>query len=194
MVRRLGDQELGLWRRVARTVRPLEDREPVRVSSVSELETEFDALLTTDETPPPGNGPLSARRKTPVVVKSLPVTRPGRLNSIGGKPQSPPANMSGLKRVRRSRVEVTARLDLHGLTEDEAIRELTSFVIRQQAVGCRCGLVITGKGRQGAGLLKRRFVDWLSVPDIRPAVSGYSIAGHRHGGEGAYYLFFRSAK
>lgn len=193
MIRRLADQELGLWRRVARTVRPLATGNAVLELSKGELKPEFDALLISDGDSSHGEEPpLASRTKVPS-LKEPDRARPYNPNSPGRKPQAPPANMSALKRVRRGRIEITARLDLHGLTEDEAVRELTSFVIRQRAVGCRCGLVITGKGRQGAGLLRRRFVDWLSSPDIRPAVSGYSVAGPRHGGEGAFYLFFRSA-
>lgn len=191
MVRRLADQELGLWRRVARTVRPLGAGELIRQPSSGETATEFEHLLAADRAPSKGEGPQNSQPQTP---KRLAVSRPGKPSVIGGKSIAPPANMAGLKRVRRSCVDVTARLDLHGLTEDEAVRELATFVARQHALGCRCGLVITGKGRNGAGLLKRRFVDWLSAPDIRPAVSGYALAGPRHGGEGAYYLFFRSAR
>jgi DNA-nicking Smr family endonuclease len=42
--------------------------------------------------------------------------------------------------------------------------------------------------------LRRRFVDWIDSPRIRHLVSGYSLAAPRHGGDGAYYLFFRSTR
>ena len=49
-------------------------------------------------------------------------------------------------------------------------------------------LVITGKGAQGDGVLRRHVPDWLASPPIRQHVAGISEAHRRHGGEGALYV------
>jgi DNA-nicking Smr family endonuclease len=48
--------------------------------------------------------------------------------------------------------------------------------------------VITGKGVQGDGVLRRRAPDWLSEPQVRPLIAGFSPAERHHGGEGALYI------
>src|SRR5690606_22113463 len=50
------------------------------------------------------------------------------------------------ERLRRGELPIAARLDLHGMTQEEAHRALVRFLARAQAAGQRCVLVITGKG------------------------------------------------
>ena len=75
--------------------------------------------------------------------------------------------------------------------QDTAWRALITFLALSRADGMRCVLVITGKGRLGTGVLRARFLDWLSGPDLRDLVSGYSAAHTRHGGEGAFYVMLK---
>jgi DNA-nicking Smr family endonuclease len=49
-------------------------------------------------------------------------------------------------------------------------------------------LVITGKGVQGDGILRRRTPEWLAEPAVRGVVAGVSEAHRRHGGAGALYV------
>jgi len=92
---------------------------------------------------------------------------------------SAPAERSGEKRVRRGRLEISGRLDLHGMTQVQARAALVGFLARTREHGGRCALVITGKGRRddgsaddrpfghdGAGVLRRRLPEWLRQPDI----------------------------
>ena len=97
------------------------------------------------------------------------------------------------ERLRRGRMAVEARLDLHGLTQDQAHRELLSFIRRTAAVGMRCVLVVTGKGSvsQGGGVLRRRLPDWLGQSDCRPHVLAVTRAQRAHGGDGAFYVLLR---
>ncbi len=81
-----------------------------------------------------------------------------------------------------------ARLDLHGMTQDQARLALGDFLRRAQADGYRAALVITGKGMAGEGVLRRRAPEWLAEPSLRPLVAGTSPAHRRHGGEGALYV------
>jgi DNA-nicking Smr family endonuclease len=92
------------------------------------------------------------------------------------------------RRIVRGRDEIAGRLDLHGLDQDRARRALHDFLLRAHADGARAVLVITGKGRMGDGVLRRRAPEWLADPALRPIVAGLSQADRHHGGEGAFYI------
>lgn len=169
MTRRLFTRELSpderkLWSRVARTVRPA----PGKHVAPDEPEA---------QTVPPSGPEFVAPAADP------PGSRPRR--------PSAPEDLSGQRRIRRGQHEIEARLDLHGHTQDTAHRELVEFLLRHAALGARCVLVITGKGRQGAGILRTRFFDWIADPALRPVIAGYAGAHPRHGGAGAMYVFLR---
>src|SRR5215471_3139336 len=58
------------------------------------------------------------------------------------------------ERLKRGQHPVEARLDLHGMTQEEAHRALGGFLRAARAAGKRVVLVITGRGRVGGGVLK----------------------------------------
>lgn len=100
--------------------------------------------------------------------------------------------------MRRGRVDLAAKLDLHGLTQIEAEAVLTVFLRRALTEGDRAVLVVTGKGMRRIGdedprpgVLRQRLPEWLAGPALRPIISGYAPAHARHGGEGAYYVFLK---
>jgi DNA-nicking Smr family endonuclease len=92
------------------------------------------------------------------------------------------------RRLHRDRDEHGDRLDLHGLTQDQARAALTGFVLRAWAERQRHVLIITGKGNLGDGVLRRRVPEWLGQPPLRKVVAGLSEAHRRHGGEGALHV------
>lgn len=165
MSRRLSSEERRLWSRVARTVRPAPGRK----------------VETGEETPA---SVAQAGVQASAALQPPPSTRPRRAG--------PPEDLSGQRRVRRGQNDIDARLDLHGHTQDTAHRELVNFILRQHAAGSRCILIITGKGRLGAGVLRARFFDWIADPDLRAMIAGYARAHPRHGGDGAVYLFLKA--
>ena len=164
MTRRLSPEEKKLWHRVGRTVRLM----PGRAHAPLEPETIEDA-------------PRAA----------LPAAAIAKGKTARAQRPSPPDDLSGQRRVRRGQNEIDARLDLHGHTQDTAHRELVDFLYRQAALGARCVLVITGKGRLGTGILRTRLFDWIADPSLRPFIAGYAAAHPRHGGAGATYIFLR---
>jgi DNA-nicking Smr family endonuclease len=92
------------------------------------------------------------------------------------------------RRIVRGRDEIAGRLDLHGLDQDRAREALHDFLLRAYDDGARAVLVITGKGRMGDGVLRRRAPEWLADPALRAIVAGLSQADRHHGGEGAFYI------
>jgi DNA-nicking Smr family endonuclease len=65
---------------------------------------------------------------------------------------------------------------------------LEGFLRRAWDEGYRAVLVITGKGVQGDGVLRRRTPEWLAAAQLAHIVAGISEAHRRHGGEGALYV------
>lgn len=91
-------------------------------------------------------------------------------------------------RIVKEREEIGARIDLHGLTQDRAKAALDAFLFRAFDDGWRAVLVITGKGVQGDGVLKKRVPDWLAEAHLAHVVAGISEAARHHGGGGALYV------
>ncbi|NNE82386.1 MAG: DNA mismatch repair protein MutS [Alphaproteobacteria bacterium] len=98
-----------------------------------------------------------------------------------------------IERMRRGKLPIDARLDLHGSYQDAAQAELNAFISSCAATGCRTVLVITGKGpvSEGGGVLRRRLPDWLNLPACRPHVLAFAAARPEHGGGGAFYVLLR---
>lgn len=104
-----------------------------------------------------------------------------------------PQDRGNEKRVRRGKLEIDAKLDLHGHTQDSGRAALARFLRNAQARGDRTVIVITGVGRGGEGILKRRFPEWIAERDLRVFTSGYAPAHRAHGGAGAFYVFIKRA-
>ena len=173
--RRLSPDEARAWARVARTVKPIGP-------ATEEIDTFIEAL----EHGEPVLRRAPAKTPTPPAAPEIPAAKPP-------KQPAPPQNRANEKRVRRGKLELAGRFDLHGHTQLTAEAALPDFLARKQAEGARCVLVITGKGKGGEGVLRRNFLRWLEMPAARALVTGYSEAHPRHGGSGAWYVFLRSS-
>lgn len=107
--------------------------------------------------------------------------------------KTPRAKVEGIEpnrrlRIARDREAIGGRIDLHGLTQDRARAALEAFLHRAWDEGWRAVLVITGKGVQGEGVLKKQTPAWLGAPHLAHIVAGLSEAHRHHGGEGALYV------
>ena len=148
--------------------------------------------------------PLKRKRAQPLKPhtpdKARKTVRPPRIAATLAPPlpKGPPPLMRIDRRMKqalaRGRIEIDARLDLHGRTQSEAHAALLRFLQRAQRDGARTVLVITGKGGEaagGRGVLKRQVPLWLALPEFRPFVLGVEGAHIAHGGEGALYVRLR---
>lgn len=90
------------------------------------------------------------------------------------------------KIIRVSKIVIEGRIDLHGLTKDQAQQKLQFFLMNAQIQRKNWVLVITGKGRPEVSMTLRSLVPgWL---DSLPYVSGYAPAKPVDGGDGALYV------
>lgn len=189
--RELDHQEQLLWETVTRSVTPLVVRKPASVDL---------APLVQPKGQSPIEAKLEGRRSKPVVAD--PRKTPAPL-----APVLPPI-VTMIRRERRAVVrgvsQIDAKLDLHGLRQDEAQRVLRAFLLRSAALGYRTVLVVTGKGappgddshywRPGVnarGVLRRLAPILLESVELRDIILGYEAADQRHGGAGALYVRLR---
>ena len=174
MIKRLSREDLRQWRAVAKTVKPRVGR------SVEEFKSKAVSAK-----------PASSATEALVPVAKKPAGSSRAATSQPSKPVPPPADRGEEKRVRRGRVDLAASLDLHGHTQDSARSALLSFLAHYRMQNARVVLIITGKGRLGGGVLRKRFFDWLESPDIRAHITSYAQSHQRHGGAGAFYVFLK---
>jgi DNA-nicking Smr family endonuclease len=185
--RQLSDEEEALWAGFTRSIKPLKP-----VKSGVKTSPKSSATTSVASTPAP-----SQARPRPVASRE---TRPA---------PSPPLAPLGRRlkqRVARGREPIDARLDLHGMTQQEAHAALLRFLHRAQASGVKTALVVTGKGLRKSsssdgrdadykpGVLKRQVPMWLALPEFRPLVVGFDDAHVGHGGEGALYVRLRRGR
>ena len=95
------------------------------------------------------------------------------------------------ERMKRGALPIEGRIDLHGMTRDQAQLRLFNFIVGAYEQGKRSILVITGKGQGGMGILKSEVPRWLNLPPIREKVLGFSYAQPKDGGDGALYVLLR---
>jgi DNA-nicking Smr family endonuclease len=142
-------------------------------------------MLATHPPPPSAEAPLPAAappRRQPAKPASLPP-----LDRFAG------IDRASAERLKRGRYLIEARLDLHGMTQDEAYCALHRFVPGSRSRGRRCVLVITGHGRTTGGILKTMVPRWLDEPRLRQDLLAVTPAQPRDGGTAALYLLLRRA-
>ena len=171
--RKLTPREQRAWRAVSRRVKPI--AEPFDPDIPADAAAPFPSPAGTTRKPVPFHPPEDL----------------SMLDALQAKARPAPFDRGNDRRIRRGQAPIHARFDLHGHTQASGMAALLDFVYRERHSGARCVLVITGKGRDGEGVLRRRFLDWIDSPAARQHVSGWSQAHAKHGGGGAFYLFLR---
>lgn len=169
---RLSEDDRVLWNLVARTAKPLKGKTAVDGPGIAQDAAE----AKPKPQPVQGVAPATPKSKTRHVSHAL--------------------DEPTLEKLSKGRLPIEGRVDLHGLTQDEAYSLLFSFLHRAHAGGIRYVLVITGKGSSsgGDGVLRRAVPAWLSTPAFRPLVSSHDHAARNHGGAGALYVRLRRAR
>lgn len=140
---------------------------------------------------------IRARKTTPAPAPKKPAIRE-RVSA----PPSPSAPMhrgrlakdidrSTREKLERGQMKIDAVLDLHGKGQDVARETLVSFLRRAWRNSNRCVLVITGKGKDGQGVLRARLPEWLEEAPLDDIVLRATPAKPKDGGLGAFYVLLR---
>lgn len=99
-----------------------------------------------------------------------------------------------LKNLKRQKWPITANLDLHGATLDEARTRLEQFLQSCISHGVKCVRVVHGKGygsRGGTPVLKDSVRRWLTQFD---AVIAFTECNEQNGGAGAVQILLDITK
>lgn len=189
----LSDEDKALWKKVSETAEPLH---PPKRKPVS-----------------PENRPLPMPKPVKVEVTQLQPFQLGAkakknaknhdlMPSISDRVGSQPVQMDkkAYGRMTKGKLTPEGRIDLHGMTLDQAHPALIGFVMRSYTEGKRLVLVITGKGKSKRddgpipvrrGVLKHQVPQWLQMAPLRSVVLQVREAHLKHGGSGAYYVYLR---
>ena len=176
------DDDTVLWQRVITEVTPL--KSTIELAEFASIFAQSDYLAkpsgSTQKLPvKPVRPPIAAPSSAPI-KKANPVDlRQGERAGIDGRTQ---------RRLFRGDVPVDRRLDLHGLTAARAESRLAQFIETAAWDGCRCVLVITGKG---AGILRGHVPNWLKRQPLSPHILALAEARPHDGGSGALYVLLR---
>lgn len=105
------------------------------------------------------------------------------------------------EKLRKGKIPIDARLDLHGMSREVAHEAVENFVLSSAARGLRHVIIITGKGKskstsqdwlkKGQGVLKEQTPYWLSSPKLRSVILKFMQAQPKDGGAGALYIYLK---
>lgn len=184
-------EDRALWEHVATSVTPLKGKRktakaastPPAVTKPSTTKTATKAKAAAKQATPQRATRDIGQRATPAIASKAPPAQAGFDRATETK-------------LRKGQLAIEGRIDLHGMTQDEAHRALSRFVSRAYAQGKRTLLVITGKGRvsQGGGVLRRLLPLWVCAGDMKTQVLAVTPAAQKDGGEGAFYLRLRKSR
>ncbi len=189
----LTDEDHEIWEHTARSLSPLKNTKGYVLEAL-EGEDAF-AQLFAPKTKAKQHGKID----TPVVAQP-PVAKKK------AAPELNPFDRKNVRKLKRGKIEIEARIDLHGMRQAEAHAALIRFIHGSAAMGRRWVLVITGKGlpsrsRAGdderpfgevpRGVLKRNVPMWLAEPEVRGLIVSFTEAAVEHGGSGALYVHLR---
>ncbi|MCC1492442.1 Smr/MutS family protein [Cognatishimia sp. F0-27] len=188
--RRVRPEELDLWNKVARSADPLHKArraDPLPKPSPKKPEPQPQTIPA-----------FHLGQKAPGRGTTAPAPPP----TTGDRLRAEPVQMDAkaFTRLKRGKATPEARIDLHGMTLDQAHPTLINFILTSQARNLRLVLVITGKGQREdpydpmprrRGVLRTQVPQWLRMTPIGGAVLQIAQAHRRHGGEGAFYVYLR---
>lgn len=175
-----------LWEMEAQTITPLKGRAKKPQKKTAE---------TKSEAPRPAKGaPVQgsvAQTPAPYIPPALKGAQPAQ-NKGGG------VDARLKEKIRRGKMPIEARIDLHGLNHFQAEDNLRGFIIRCAENGVRLVLVITGKGGQSAdplkrgdGVLRQSVPQWLKEPPLSALVLYTCESKPKDGGAGALYVYLK---
>ena len=192
--RRLRPDELTLWQEVARKTTPLSSNRKLPAASFSEHPS---AEASTPRQNPADLSQFEIGRDASQTGRNHDVLPP-----LADRLKTAPVSMDkkAFQKLKRGKLMPEAKLDLHGMTLEQAHPALNGFILRSHAAGRRLVLIVTGKGRDRdpgdavpvrRGVLRHSVPQWLRMAPLSALVLQITEAHLKHGGGGAYYVYLR---
>ena len=183
-----GDEGADVWRRVTKSTRELSKKQKnsyqaERLSKPEQTDAKISASARVTTAKQPPNKHVSKPELKPVPRRS--VNKPEKLEKL---------DRNELRRVRRGRDAIEQTIDLHGSKAAPAQKRVEAFIRAAHANRCKWVLIITGKGEQGEGTLKKQTPIWLGALAEQGLVMGFDFAPQNMGGSGAVCVRLRRKK
>ena len=115
-------------------------------------------------------------------TKELPNLKLGEMSVLSKK---------NIRDFNKGNVFIENKLDLHGFNQEDAKNLLEDFINQSIENGKRLILIITGKGKEGEGVIKNNIISWLNNKSLRNKILAVNHASKKHGGSGAIYILLR---
>ena len=99
-----------------------------------------------------------------------------------------------MRRLKKGQIPVQDYIDLHGMTRQEAEKEVKSFILRSHRMGLRCVLIVHGRGLnspESLPVLKEGLPIWLRSGPVKKIVLAFATARPYDGGTGAVYVLLK---
>ena len=196
----LSSEDRRLWKQVTDTVTPRQ------VNLTEGNEAFASAMQDVQKVKMPAKSSVKSATLSKVAMPSYSPPRDRQRPDSAAAPPLLGYNKREKSRIARGHTTLDGKIDLHGLTQDQAHKALHIFIGRAVASGWKNVLVITGKGtthynhslksygelgQESPGVLRRKVPQWLSEPSVRNMVLGYETASSSHGGAGALFVKLR---
>ena len=149
------------------------------------------------QTPKQSGGPKTRIQKTSFTNRSQSI-QTGQAKAKTSPDKKMPADFrlgetSGIdrtsaRRMQRGQAPIEDRLDLHGLSQEQAQKKVKAFISSAVQKNFRHVLIITGKGRDGHGILREKVPEWLKDAPLCYHLNAISYAQPKDGGTGALYI------
>jgi DNA-nicking Smr family endonuclease len=148
------------WARFAERIAPLPGKVVIALPGVT----------SDSSAQAPSEAAHDASRRQPRAAEAVPL-HPVRSPPLGVGGQPAGVDTASWQRFRRGQLASARKLDLHGMTAQQAFHALRAFLRAAHADRLRCVEIVTGRGNgEHGGVLRREFALWLNLPDIRPLV------------------------
>ncbi len=195
----LSDEDQKLWHQLSQDMEPLQKKKKKQT------------YFAPNEPQPALERAKPPKNNTETNASDLRSQQPAKtVPTAFDPPQNVDFDAKTRRRLRSGRIEISARLDLHGMRQGQARNALRKFLFNAHGRGHQWVLIITGKGvkldsdkrhqpwlggeKDERGVLRQNVPQWLSEPELRNIIVSFTTAGPRHGGDGALYVRLRTRR
>ena len=183
----ISENDKKLWNRVKNSTTKLnkEKHHNIKHSSEKNIKRPFNGNPFLDQ----------SKKENQYELKEIVINEersPKNLNDFAN--YKPGIDRKTVNKIKKGLFTIDAKLDLHGFKLKEAEKELTNFILEKFSKQEQNLLIISGKGKDGKGVIKNSIPNWLNKFPLSEKVYVFSSAQKRDGGEGAYFVRLRKNK
>jgi len=178
-------KDLNLWKSYTKSIKPLHKSENKTASSNT---NNIKSL-------PINNKVITQKKTAPYDPNYTPKPQQITINPI--EKHLFKANINTKKKMKKGAFIYDVKIDLHGMTQNQAFDALKEFIIDNHQNNRRHLLIITGRGRfcyknfTSSGILLKKVPEWLKEPPFSKIVTVIEQASVYDGSEGALYVILK---